>query len=122
MGDDQTPKAFDALDARLKKAREDHASSSQPGGGPQKVSMPGFGMAMRVGVEMVAALIVGVGIGLVLDNWLETKPIFLVLFFFLGAAAGVLNVYRAASGEQFGGPKVEKLVGRRQNGDEDSQG
>ena len=55
-------------------------------------------MAVRIGTEMVAALIVGVGIGYSLDNWLETKPLFLVVFFFLGAGAGVLNVYRVASG------------------------
>ncbi len=58
--------------------------------------MSGFGAALRIGAEMVAALIVGVGSGLLLDNWLETAPLFLVVFFFLGAAAGGLNVYRAA--------------------------
>jgi len=60
--------------------------------------MSGFGMAFRIGVELVAALIVGVGIGLLLDRWLGSTPWFLIVFFFLGAAAGVLNVYRAASG------------------------
>jgi len=47
---------------------------------------------------LVAALIVGVGIGLLLDRWLGTTPWFLIVFFLLGAAAGILNVYRAASG------------------------
>jgi len=36
--------------------------------------------------------VVGVGIGYLLDTWLDTKPWFLVGFFFVGAAAGVLNV------------------------------
>ena len=58
----------------------------------------GYSVAVRIGTELVAALIVGVGIGFFLDNWLDTKPWFLVVFFFLGAVAGVLNVYRAASG------------------------
>ncbi len=57
-----------------------------------------MGMALRIGVEMVSALAVGVGIGLLLDYWLETAPWFLVVFFFLGAGAGIMNVYRAASG------------------------
>jgi ATP synthase protein I len=60
--------------------------------------MSGFGAAFRIGVELVAALIVGVGAGLLLDRWLGTAPWFLIVFFFLGAAAGVLNVYRAAAG------------------------
>jgi ATP synthase protein I len=60
--------------------------------------MSGFGVAFRIGVELVAALIVGVGVGWLLDRWLGSKPWFLIVFFFLGAAAGILNVYRAASG------------------------
>lgn len=63
--------------------------------GNQEVS--GYSMAIRIGTELVAALIVGVGIGYFVDNWLDTKPWFLVLFFFLGSAAGILNVYRAAN-------------------------
>ena len=59
--------------------------------------MPGLGLAFRTGIELVSALAVGVGIGFLLDKWLDTTPWFLVVFFFLGAAAGILNVYRAAS-------------------------
>ena len=55
----------------------------------------GVGIAVRVGVELAGTLAVGVGIGWALDRWLGTGPWFLVVFFFLGAAAGVLNVYRA---------------------------
>jgi len=54
----------------------------------------GLAFALRIGVEIVAALIVGVGIGLLLDWWLGTKPWFLLLFFVLGAAAGFMNVFR----------------------------
>lgn len=60
--------------------------------------MSALGMAFRIGVELVAALIVGVGIGLLIDYWLGTAPWGLVAFFFLGAGAGVLNVYRAVAG------------------------
>ena len=35
------------------------------------------------------------------DNWLNTAPLMLVVFLFLGAAAGMLNVYRAATGRGF---------------------
>lgn len=58
----------------------------------------GLGFGFRVGVDLVSALAVGIGIGYGLDQWLGTKPWLLVLFFFLGAIAGVLNVYRALSG------------------------
>ena len=49
---------------------------------------------MRVGVELVAALVVGLAIGWALDSWLRTRPLFLILFVFLGGAAGIVNVWR----------------------------
>ncbi len=53
---------------------------------------------MRLGAELVSALAIGVGIGLLLDYWLGTKPWFMLLFFMLGSVAGFMNVYRAATG------------------------
>ena len=53
---------------------------------------------MRLGVELVSALAIGVGIGLLLDYWLGTGPWLMLLFFLLGSAAGFMNVYRAATG------------------------
>ena len=53
---------------------------------------------MRAGVELVAGVAVGVAVGYGLDQWLETFPVFLILCFVLGAAAGMLNVYRSISG------------------------
>ena len=52
----------------------------------------------RVATELVAAVIVGAFIGWILDKWLGTSPLFLVLLFFLGAMAGMLNVWRMFSG------------------------
>lgn len=60
--------------------------------------MSGFGQAFRIAAELVSGLIVGLGIGWGLDAWLGTKPWLLILFFLLGAAAGILNVYRATKG------------------------
>ena len=59
--------------------------------------LTGFGLAMRIGTELVAAIAVGVGVGYVLDMWLGTRPWLMVVFFFLGSAAGMLNVYRATA-------------------------
>lgn len=52
-------------------------------------------------MDIIVALVVGVGLGLVLDRWLGTSPWLLIVFFFLGAAAGMLNVYRTATGQGF---------------------
>ena len=54
----------------------------------------GAGFGFKISTEIIAALAVGVGIGLIVDNYLNTKPFGLIIFFILGAFAGFLNVYR----------------------------
>ena len=55
-----------------------------------------FGSAFKLGTELVAAVAVGTIIGFILDSWLGTTPWLIVIFFFVGAAAGMLNVIRTA--------------------------
>ena len=56
-----------------------------------------FGQAFKLSTELVAAVLVGTIIGFILDNWFDTKPWLIIIFFFLGAVAGMLNVIRAAN-------------------------
>ena len=56
-----------------------------------------LGNAFKLGTEMVAAVVVGTIIGFILDSWFDTKPWLIITFFFLGAAAGILNVIRTAN-------------------------
>ena len=56
-----------------------------------------LGNAFKLGTELVAAVAVGTIIGFILDTWFGTKPWLIIIFFFLGAAAGLLNVIRAAN-------------------------
>ena len=55
-----------------------------------------LGNAFKLGTELVAAVVVGTIIGFILDNWFDTKPILIILFFLFGAAAGINNVFKAA--------------------------
>ena len=64
-----------------------------PPEGPQR----GMGYAMRMGTEMVAAVLIGLGIGYFLDRWLSTHPWMTLLFFLFGTVAGFRNVYRLAN-------------------------
>lgn len=61
------------------------------------MKLSGAGLAVRVGAELISALIVGAGLGRLIDIWLGTGPWGLVVLFFLGAAAGILNVYRTVA-------------------------
>ena len=54
----------------------------------------GAGFAFKISTELIAAIIVGVGIGLIVDNYLGSKPFGLIIFFILGSLAGFLNIYR----------------------------
>ena len=56
-----------------------------------------MGSAFKLGTELVASVAVGTIIGFILDSWFDTKPWLIIIFFFLGTAAGMLNVIRTAN-------------------------
>ena len=55
-----------------------------------------MGTAFKLGTELVSAVLVGTIIGFILDTWFGTKPWLIIVFFFLGSTAGILNVIKAA--------------------------
>ena len=55
-----------------------------------------IGQAFKLSTELVAAVLVGTIIGFILDNWFDTKPWLIIIFFFVGVVAGILNVIRSA--------------------------
>ena len=59
-----------------------------------------LGNALKLGTELVAAVVVGTIIGFILDNWFGTKPVLIIIFFLIGFAAGILNVVRTAKNMQ----------------------
>jgi ATP synthase protein I len=81
------------LKARIARVREREEAAEA--GRRGRADLSGGGVVLRVGIEMAGTLAVGVAIGWGLDRWLGTGPWLLVVFFFLAAAAGILNVYRA---------------------------
>jgi len=81
----------DDFEARLTAAEQRRG----PGVAPAVTKGPSpWGIGTRVGVELLAALVVGLAIGWGLDRWLHTSPLMLVVFVVLGGAAGVANVWR----------------------------
>src|SRR5437868_11591678 len=101
MAEDQEDEPPDgnraSFEQRLRAARERagiETKAPPKSGGADPLSGSPWSIGLRVGVELVAALMVGVGIGWLLDRWLHTAPVFLAIFVLLGGAAGVRNVYR----------------------------
>jgi ATP synthase protein I len=62
---------------------------------PKSGGMAGFGNALKLSSEFIAGILVGVGLGWVIDHWAGTSPWGLIVFLFLGFGAGVLNVLRS---------------------------
>ena len=101
-GDRDDDEALRARLNRLSGELKGRAAPAPPAPGPKPVAKPdGVGSAMslglRAGSEFVSAVIVGLGIGWVLDRALGTNPAFLIVFFLIGVAAGVWNVIRLTS-------------------------
>ena len=98
MVDKNDRDALNALDSRLKNAR-DHVQDPLNQPGAEKAEKGGaLGLAFRVSVEIVSAVAIGTLIGFLMDNWLGTRPWLMLFCIVLGGGAGILNVYRIASG------------------------
>jgi ATP synthase protein I len=69
----------------------------------------GMSLGMRAGSEFISAVVVGAGVGWGLDRLLGTKPILLIVFFFIGVAAGVWNVIRVTSPKGGGSGRDSRL-------------
>jgi ATP synthase protein I len=59
-----------------------------------------FGTAFKLSTELVSAVVVGTIIGFILDTTFDTKPWLILIFFFVGVAAGIINVIRSAKNMQ----------------------
>ena len=59
-------------------------------------SSSSMGAAFKMSTELVSAVVVGTIIGFILDNWFGTKPWLILIFFFVGVIAGIMNVFKSA--------------------------
>ncbi len=97
----------DSLDkARATREAQSPAPTTPPN---QPKADPGMSLAMRAGSEFISAILVGAAIGWGLDRILGTNPLFLIVFFFIGVAAGVWNVIRLTSPKGGGSQRDSRL-------------
>ena len=81
------------ISTRLKIAKKKIEKVKETNKGSNAASL---GKALKISTELVAAVVVGSTIGFLLDNWFGTKPLLIICFFFIGVAAGMLNVFKSA--------------------------
>ncbi len=97
MVDDATRARMEALEKRLAERKRADRPAPKTGQG-----YSGAELAWRMVIELVTGLGIGFGIGYGLDTLLGTMPIFLVLFIFLGFAAGIKVMLRTAKEVELG--------------------
>tara|TARA_B100000965_G_scaffold391898_1_gene400786 strand:- start:354 stop:632 length:279 start_codon:yes stop_codon:yes gene_type:complete len=83
----------DQFKTRLKIAKKKISSRKSSKNGE---SSSGIGVAFKMSTELVSAVAVGTIIGFILDNWFGTKPWLILIFFFVGVIAGIMNVIKSA--------------------------
>ena len=59
-----------------------------------------IGTAFKLSTELVSAVAVGTIIGFILDTTFGTKPWLILIFFFVGVVAGIVNVFKSAKNMQ----------------------
>ena len=87
----------DDLKTRLKIAKSKFKKKNPSENNEQKSS---FGKAFQLSTELVSAVLVATIIGFILDKWFDTKPWLIIIFFFIGVIAGIINVIRSAKNMQ----------------------
>ena len=86
-------KSFKEISTRLEIAKKKIKKKQIKNNGSNAASL---GKALKISTELVAAVVVGTTFGFILDNWFDTRPWLTISFFFMGVAAGILNVIKSA--------------------------
>lgn len=85
------------LASRIASAKRDRDVEDNRASKDASPEMTGLSRGMRIGTEFVAAILVGAGIGYLIDLGLGTSPWGLLILFVMGFAAGILNVIRVVA-------------------------
>ena len=88
---------LDKLGARLSAIHQDEVERERTQAATRD-SAKGYSLGMRIGIELVAATLVGGALGYFIDTKLDTKPVFMLAFVVLGFTAGVMDVLRILKG------------------------
>jgi ATP synthase protein I len=60
-------------------------------------SAKAFALAWSLPFSLVVPMVVGGGLGYLLDRWLHTKPLFLLVLGILGLAVGIREMVKSAA-------------------------
>ncbi|WP_417457711.1 AtpZ/AtpI family protein [Kordiimonas sp.] len=114
MGNDDRDPELKSLEARLNQARQKRLWNDGADDAPSPM-----GRAFALGIHLVVGVVVGLMVGVNLDEWLGTTPFLLILFLLLGFGAGIRNVIRDAMRMQNEAMSAEEKVEPAKEADKD---
>ena len=88
---------IDELEKKIKNLKDKKVLSSKL----KNKSGTNYSIAINISVELITGIVLGVFIGLLIDNYLQTKPLMLIICFILGTLVGFYNMYKTLKRYKF---------------------
>ncbi len=98
--------SLDRLQAKIDKIKGSRPTDSK------NSSTADMSQAVRLVIDLMAGVIMGVGVGYFIDKWVDTTPLFMILGLFFGMVAGVKNMLRSAE-------LIDKKLSKQQEDNKD---
>lgn len=69
---------------------------ARDGNGARRAAQPNWALALDLGVRLGLSVVIGLGLGILVDNWLHTSPLFTLIGMVLGIGAAMVTIWRVA--------------------------
>jgi ATP synthase protein I len=114
MSDPDKAPSLQDLGNRIAKVRREAGLDERDDGKGEPLPAGELRLAWRISIEIVVALVLSTGLGWVLDQWFGTTPWLMVVFLFLGAAAGINNAVKTMN-------RMDRLAAERESAARDAK-
>ena len=88
---------LEELEKKLNKVKQSKIQNNQC----NKKPAVNYSIAINISIELITGIGLGVFLGLMIDNYLQTKPLMLIICFILGTLVGFFNMYKALKRYKF---------------------
>lgn len=69
---------------------------ARDGNDAQPAESPNWALGLDLGVRLGLSVVIGLGLGILVDNWLHTSPLFTLIGMVLGIGAAMVTIWNVA--------------------------